>query len=133
MTEKTTESHSHEAQPQINEVKAQRRVTVTPVEKRHKPDYTGAIILIFIGLVFLLNNFGIVTWEIWGTLWRFWPIFPIIWGLQLVFGKSTFANIAIAIITIVLLAIVLIASAVTTDQRVEMYVRDQLQRIERQQ
>jgi hypothetical protein len=41
----------------------------------------GAFIL-FIGVVLLLQMTGVLEWRIWGTLWKFWPVLIIVFGLS---------------------------------------------------
>ncbi len=41
----------------------------------------GGVILLFLGIVFLLQTLGILPWGVWGVLWRFWPVVLIIVGL----------------------------------------------------
>lgn len=47
-----------------------------------------AIVLIFVGSLLFLNTTNIVSWEVWGYLWRFWPLLIIFSGLQVLFGSS---------------------------------------------
>ncbi len=42
------------------------------------------IFLLFLGAVLLLQTFGVLPWELWGVLWRFWPVLLIIIGLSIV-------------------------------------------------
>lgn len=50
--------------------------------------FAASIVLIFLGFIFLLNNFGILPWEIWQSLWKFWPVILILVGLEFIFGKQ---------------------------------------------
>ena len=45
------------------------------------------IVLLFIGGVLLLENFQIIDFY-WGSVWRFWPIFLIIAGVNILFSKN---------------------------------------------
>lgn len=45
------------------------------------------IVLLFIGGVLLLENFNIIEFY-WSNVWRFWPIFLIIAGVNILFNKS---------------------------------------------
>jgi len=65
------------------------------------------IILLFIGGVLLLENFNIIEFY-WGSVWRFWPIFLIIGGVNILFAKSKsqvggIISIAVLAITLSLL------------------------------
>ena len=51
-----------------------------PVYYRHRRSLAGPLILIIIGLVFLLHNFG-VRIPIWHLFGRFWPLLLILWGV----------------------------------------------------
>lgn len=47
---------------------------------RHYAPVWG-IFLLFLGIVFLLQTLDVLSWELWGTLWRFWPVLLIVIGL----------------------------------------------------
>jgi hypothetical protein len=47
----------------------------------------GPAILIGLGIVFLLNNLGILSWSIWETLLRLWPVLLVAAGLDLILGR----------------------------------------------
>lgn len=44
------------------------------------------MILIFIGAIFLLNNFGVIDFY-WGSVWRFWPVIFILTGANMIFSR----------------------------------------------
>lgn len=50
------------------------------------------IVFIFIGTVFLLENYDIIDFS-WGYIWRFWPLILIVTGINIIFSKSN-SNIA---------------------------------------
>lgn len=65
------------------------------------------IVLLFIGGVLLLENFNVIDFY-WRSVWRFWPIFLIIAGVNILFNKSksqvgAMVSIGILIITLGLL------------------------------
>lgn len=64
----------------------------------------GGIVIIFIGGILLLNNFGILPWTVWSILWRIWPLFLIVGGLDLLLGNSRFARFVITIITLIIVS-----------------------------
>jgi hypothetical protein len=49
----------------------------------------GPLILIGLGLIFLLNNLGIVGWDVWDIVVRFWPILLIAIGLDILIGRRS--------------------------------------------
>lgn len=76
------------------------------MEHTHRhTSFIGPLILIGLGILFLLQNFGIVTVDVWNIIWRFWPVFLIAAGLDMLFGRRSNAGVLIGI---VVLAIVLV-------------------------
>lgn len=66
------------------------------------------LILIFIGSVFMLDNFDIIDFY-WGSVWRFWPIIFILIGANMLFSRSenkTTGPILAASVTIIVLAFI---------------------------
>jgi cell wall-active antibiotic response 4TMS protein YvqF len=49
----------------------------------------GPAILIALGVVFLLNNLGYLSWGVWNTLLRLWPLLLIAIGLDLMLGRRS--------------------------------------------
>ncbi len=47
------------------------------------------ILLIALGLIFLSQTMGFVPWDVWGRLWRFWPVILILIGLDIIVGRRT--------------------------------------------
>ena len=45
------------------------------------------IVLLFVGGVLLLENFNVITFY-WGSVWRFWPIFLILAGINILFNRQ---------------------------------------------
>ncbi|MGH8104031.1 MAG: LiaF transmembrane domain-containing protein [bacterium] len=46
------------------------------------------LLLISAGIIFFMVNAGTLDHSIWPDLWRFWPVFLITWGLEILFHKS---------------------------------------------
>lgn len=67
----------------------------------------NAIFLITIGLLLFLNNFGILPWSIWLSLFPFWPVLIIFAGVDAIFANSKVGKIISGLInTVIFLAIV---------------------------
>lgn len=66
-------------------------------EKNHK-DIAGAIFLVAIGILFLLNTTNVVPWGIWLQIFRFWPIFLIIAGIKIVLPENKVGQVIYPII-----------------------------------
>jgi len=56
-----------------------------PDRKQQKERYApvGGILLLFLGIVFLLQNLNVIPWGLWGTLWRFWPVLVVVIGASI--------------------------------------------------
>lgn len=55
--------------------------------QHHRTSALGPLLLISAGVVFLLNNLGLLPWSVWETLGRLWPLFLIAVGLDLIIGR----------------------------------------------
>ncbi len=71
------------------------------MEEKQYRNYTGAVILIAIGIVFLLNTTGIIGWEIWQYIFRFWPVIFVLMGIKLILGKSLVSRIIASVIYLI--------------------------------
>ena len=47
----------------------------------------GPLLLIGLGVIFLLNNVGVLDWSVWQGLLRLWPVLLIAVGLDLLLGR----------------------------------------------
>jgi hypothetical protein len=72
------------------------------------------ILIIILGIVFLLNNFAILPWEIWQNLWKFWPILLILLGVEVLLGRtSSFRTVILLLGLIFLVPVLLILNPLT--------------------
>ncbi len=79
------------------------------MEKRDDRDgVVGAIFLVFAGLTFLLNNLGLVSWEIWAVLVRYWPILLILAGFQMIIGGYRWSRMAAALAAVLIFGSILL-------------------------
>ncbi len=78
-------------------------------EKQYK-DYAGAVFLIFLGAIFLLNTTGVVGWGVWLYVIRFWPLLIIMAGIKIMLPKNNVTNIIIAVIQLIALVFVGLSS-----------------------
>jgi hypothetical protein len=65
------------------------------------------LLLILGGLLFLLNNLGIVPWTIWNYIIGFWPIFLIFAGINMIFGYNIFSKILIGLLALISFGLIL--------------------------
>jgi hypothetical protein len=65
-----------------------------------KPKHDGGwwgILLIAIGALLLLNNFGLIAWN-WYALWQSWPALLVIWGIGTLDIDERAKRVVIAVI-----------------------------------
>ena len=62
------------------------------------------MILIGAGIVLLLNNLGLLAWDVWETIFRLWPILLIAIGLDILIGRRS-AWASLLVVAGVLLAL----------------------------
>lgn len=97
-------------------------------QHKEEKDVVFAVFLIFIGTVFLLNTTGFVSWGIWVYLFRFWPVFLILGGIQIIFGKSLITNIILGIISLALFTLIGISSYISYTEKSVPFVPDDINR-----
>lgn len=64
-------------------------------------------LLILLGLIFLLNNFGILPWNIWSIIWRIWPVLLIVVCFQLISGRFWLGGSFLALVVVIVFLLVL--------------------------
>ena len=62
------------------------------------------LIVIFFGMVFLLNNLGIVPWSVWDGLWKFWPLLLVFIGIRMLIGHNWLSRLLFSLITLFVFA-----------------------------
>ena len=76
-----------------------------PAKPRKRRGIVAPILLILVGVVFLLNNFGVLPWSVWATIWQAWPIILILVGLDLLIGRrSWWSTLLLVIVTLVVIS-----------------------------
>ena len=95
----------------------------------HEGGISWALFLLTVGIVLLLNNFGILSWNVWSILWRFWPIFLIIIALQMILGRSWISRIIIFIISLFMIGSVLFYSVASVNNSAAKYAKKNFPRI----
>ena len=69
-------------------------------DHRYRPGISGPLILIFLGVIFLLNNLGVTEWTVWEVILRFWPVFLIAAGLDLMLSRRSALGSVVALVLI---------------------------------
>ena len=83
--------------------------------KRRRGSPLGAVILILIGVILLLNVLGVLDWNIWWSILRLWPVLLIAAGLELLLGRWWWGSL---LSTILVVAVVVIALWFTSTGRI---------------
>ncbi len=58
-------------------------------EPKRRGSLVGPVILIGLGIVFLLNNLGVLSWSVWDVILGLWPVLLIAAGLDLLLGRRS--------------------------------------------
>lgn len=74
----------------------------------HEGSFVGGIVLIVVGLVFLLNALGFVSWDIWNHIWQFWPVILIIWGIRAILGNNYISQFLVGLLVLVVLGLIVL-------------------------
>lgn len=77
---------------------------VTNTEKR-RASLFGPIILIGLGVLLLLSNLGVLNLNLWELIFRFWPLFLVAAGLDLLLGRRANSGALVALVLVVGLVI----------------------------
>ena len=78
-----------------------------------RPGFVGPLLLITIGFILLFNKIGVIHWGSWGTLWHYWPVILILWGIEIL-ARHSESDLgyftALFLCILVIIATVLLAS-----------------------
>ncbi len=56
------------------------------------------LMIVLIGALWLLSNFGLLPGNFWFEIWRLWPLLLVLWGLSLLIGKEGRAGVIFSVI-----------------------------------
>lgn len=62
------------------------------LNNNHPSGFLGGFLILFFGIVFLLNNLGVVPWNVWNGIGHFWPVILIVVGIEILLGQSTISR-----------------------------------------
>jgi hypothetical protein len=83
-------------------------MTTPTMAKPHaaRTGFVAPLILIGLGVLFLLNNLGVLDWSIWEAVFRFWPVLLIAVGLDILVGRrSTAGSLLVGTVIILLIGL----------------------------
>lgn len=85
---------------------------------------TGALFLIFIGCIFLLNTTGALPWSVWSnvfmTFFRIWPIFLIFAGIQIILSGNKIAKSVFDVLWTILIIGIFSLAILTSTGRIDL-------------
>jgi hypothetical protein len=74
-------------------------------QKRRRVSLVGPVILIGLGVVFLLNNMGLLAWSVWDVVIRLWPVLLIAAGLEIILSRfSAWGSLLAVVLTVAIFA-----------------------------
>lgn len=80
-------------------------------------NYSWPLIILFFGIMLLLNTTGVIGWDIWVYTLRFWPILVIIVGINIILGSSRLGRIIQSLLTLILLLFVFVVSYIQYSEK----------------
>jgi hypothetical protein len=80
---------------------------------RRRGGFAWPLILITLGVIFLLNNMGILSWNVWDVIWRLWPVLLIAIGLDILFGRRSALGSLVVLVLMIALIVGVVWYAVT--------------------
>jgi len=82
----------------------QKRRSARP-EQGRRVSLVGPVILIGLGVIFLLNNMGILAWSVWEVIFRLWPILLVAAGLEIILSRfSVWGSLLALVLTVAIFA-----------------------------
>jgi hypothetical protein len=70
----------------------------------------GGVIVLLAGIILILNNLGIVSWDIWAAMVPFWPVLLVIIGLKIIFRRNAVNRITTNLIALALIIFVILVA-----------------------
>jgi hypothetical protein len=97
-------------------------------KKRRRSSPLGAVLLILIGVILLLNVLGVLDWNIWWSILRLWPVLLIAAGLELLLGRWWWGSLlsTILVVAVVVIALWFTTTGMTTSRQDTVEIRQPL-------
>jgi hypothetical protein len=94
----------------------ERKEKLMEEKRRKRGSPLGAVLLILIGVILLLNVLGMLDWNIWWSIVRLWPVLLIAAGLELLLGRWWWGSLlsTILVVGVVIVALWLTTAGITT-------------------
>jgi hypothetical protein len=75
---------------------------------RHHDSGIWGMVFLFAGIILILNNIGVVSWQFWSFVWIFWPVLLILIGIRIILGHNLLSRIVSLVLTLFVLGFVII-------------------------
>ena len=73
-------------------------------KRRRRSSIVLPSILKLLGILLLLYNLGLVDWNVWAAIARFWPLILVALGLELILGRGSISRSIVIIIILVIIS-----------------------------
>ena len=74
-------------------------------ERGSRVSLVGPVILIGLGVVFLLNNMGLLAWSVWDVIFRLWPVLLVAAGMEIILSRlSAWGSLLALVLTVAIFA-----------------------------
>lgn len=73
------------------------------------------LIFLFVGVLLLLNNAGLVSWQFWHIISWLWPAFLILVGIRIILGHNWISGFIVFVIALILFSCVVLYGLIRTD------------------
>ncbi len=80
--------------------------------------FFGPLLIIFVGIVFLLNNFNLLPWSSWDLFFKLWPVVLVVIGLEILLEGTRWARYMVGLV--LLLLVLFLASQVLMWNNVQL-------------
>jgi hypothetical protein len=72
-------------------------------KRRRRSSIIIPSVLILLGILLLLHNFGLIHWNVWVAIARFWPLILIALGLELILGRGSVSRSIVIVIVFIII------------------------------
>ncbi|MBI3888893.1 hypothetical protein HY311_03860 [Candidatus Nomurabacteria bacterium] len=77
-------------------------------EGRHFGSGVSGLAVFFVGILLLLNTFGLASRGVWNYIWPFWPVLLILMGIRIITGYNKVARFFIFIFSLVMFSFIVL-------------------------
>lgn len=83
---------------------------------------TFPVLLICTGIVLLLNNSGVLPWEIWNVIFRFWPVILILAGIDFILYNIILGGLVSFLISVFVIVVIFSYSISLYNRSFDLYL-----------